>query len=246
MSFGRYFPPDADAVLAMSPQELAVPLLRVLRDRVSRERTRPIEPNDPIKLPDGMYGAQRQKVLLILAEAFSYLLREGLVIPQPPELHNYADKEGVRYTLSQAGRAMDLPGGLEQHQHASLLPKALLLPALHVTVLPLFQRRDFETEVFVAMKQVEVAVREAAGLPENLVGTGLMRKAFAADQRMGSGFAADAERQALSDLFAGAMGYFRNTTGHRTVDFTPAEAARVILFASELLSLVQERVRATQ
>jgi hypothetical protein len=181
MTFERHFPPDADAVLAMSPEELAVPLLRVLRDQ-----TRPIEPNDPLKLPDGMYGPQRQGVLLILAEAFSCLLREGLVIPQPPGFHNYADKERVRYTLSRAGRAMDLPGGLEQHQHASLLPKSLLMPSLHGTVLPLFQRRDFETAVFAAMKQVEVAVREAAGLPENLVGTGLMRKAFAADQRLGA------------------------------------------------------------
>jgi hypothetical protein len=71
-----------------------------------------------------------------------------------------------------------------------------------------------------------------------------MRKAFQADQPLGNGFAADAERQALSDLFAGAMGYFRNSTGHRSVDFQPAEAARVILFASQLLALVDERVAA--
>jgi hypothetical protein len=41
------------------------------------------------------------------------------------------------------------------------------------------------------------------------------------------------------------MGYFRNSTGHRTVDFEPAEAARVILFASEHLNMVDERERAT-
>lgn len=241
MSFERLFPPDPETVLAMRPEELAVPLLRVLR-----EKTQPIEPNDPLVLPPGMYGPLRRKILPLLAEAFAYLQREGLVVPQPPELHNYGDKSRVHYMVSREGLALDLPAGLEQHQHSRLLPKELLHPSLAGTVLPLFQRRDYETAVFAAMKQVEIAVRAVSRLPENLVGTALMRKAFAADQRLGSGFAVDAERQALSDLFAGAMGYFRNTTGHRTVDFEPAEAARVILFASELLNLVAERELATK
>jgi uncharacterized protein (TIGR02391 family) len=136
---------------------------------------------------------------------------------------------------------MTLPAGLEAYQHSRFLPKELLHPSLLTTVLPMFLRRDYENAVFAGMKQVELVVREASQLPDNLVGTALMRKAFAADQPLGEGFAVDAERQALSDLFAGGMGYYRNTTGHRTVDFTAPEASRVILFASELLNLAQSR-----
>lgn len=241
MSFQRLFPPDPEAILSMRPEELAVPLLEVLR-----AQTQPIEPNFAVSLPPAMYaGPQRREVLFLLAEAFSYLLREGFVVPQPPELHHYADKRRVYFMVSREARALELPTGLEHHQHAALLPKQLLSPLLLGTVLPLFQRRDYETAVFAAMKQVELAVRKASELPDNLVGTSLMRKAFQPDQRLGMGLPVDAERQALSDLFAGAMGYFRNTTGHRTVDFEPAEAAQVILFASELLNIVTDRTQAT-
>ena len=133
-----------------------------------------------------------------MAEAFAYLQREGLVVvPFPPELHNYMDKSRVYFMLSRAGASIELPAGLEQHQHAQLLPKELLHSSLMGTVLPLFQRRAYETAVFAAMKQVEVAVRAVSQLPENLVGTALMRKAFLADQRLGRGFAIEAERQAL-------------------------------------------------
>jgi uncharacterized protein (TIGR02391 family) len=241
MSFERYFPPDPETLLAMRPEEVAVLLLQVLRDMRG-----PIEPNFAITLPEDKYaGPARQNVLLLMAEAFAYLQREGFVVPFPPELHIYRDKNRVYFMLSREGKTIELPAGFEQHQHAQLLPKELLHSSLMSTVLPLFQRRAYETAVFAAMKQVEIAVRAVSQLPENLVGTALMRKAFLADQRLGKGFVIEAERQALSDLFAGAMGYFRNSTGHRTVDFEPAEAARVILFASELLNMVDERERAT-
>jgi uncharacterized protein (TIGR02391 family) len=94
------------------------------------------------------------------------------------------------------------------------------------------------------MKEVEVAVRSAASLPTAAVGVNLMRQAFGKDGSLSGGAAVDAERQALSDLFSGAMGYFRNATGHRKVDFTPAEAARTIIFASQLLYLVETQAKA--
>jgi hypothetical protein len=45
-----------------------------------------------------------------------------------------------------------------------------------------FMRGEFDVAVFQAMKAVEVSVRDAAGLGNNLVGVSLMREAFAVDK----------------------------------------------------------------
>jgi len=92
------------------------------------------------------------------------------------------------------------------------------------------------------MKAVEVAVREAAGLAADL-GTDLIRKAFNVE----SGALTDAsvgraERQARSDLFAGAIGSYKNPHSHRYVDLEdPDEAAEIIMLANHLLRIVDTR-----
>ena len=70
-------------------------------------------------------------------------------------------------------------------------------------------------------------------------GTDLMRRAFHVD----SGNLTDqnqhtAEKQARSDLFAGAIGSCKNPGSHRDVDLTAEEAAEMIIFASHLLRIV--------
>ena len=96
----------------------------------------------------------------------------------------------------------------------------------------LFLQGDYDTAVFRAFKQVEIAVRKAGGYGEKDRGTDLMRKAFHVE----TGNLADpkkqtAEKQALSDLFAGAIGYLRNPVSHRDIDFTAEEAAKVIIIS---------------
>jgi uncharacterized protein (TIGR02391 family) len=91
----------------------------------------------------------------------------------------------------------------------------------------------------VAAKAVEVAVRKAGGYEEGELGRKLMRKAFEsesgplADMTLESG-----ERKAQADLFAGAIGAAKNPASHRDVEMSKIEAARLILLASYLMSIV--------
>jgi Protein of unknown function (Hypoth_ymh) len=81
------------------------------------------------------------------------------------------------------------------------------------------------------MKAVEIAVREAASLTTAHIGTMLMRKAFDVEEGPLSDRAAEkAERQSRSNLFAGALGSYKNLRSHRDVDLSdPHETIEIIL-----------------
>ncbi|PPI21277.1 TIGR02391 family protein [Rathayibacter sp. AY1B5] len=104
-----------------------------------------------------------------------------------------------------------------------------------------FALGDYETASFAAMKAVEVEVRRVAGLPNELLGVALMRKAFSPkDGALRDPGAEGGEQQAIADLFAGAIGAYKNPASHRTVQFDDAvEAAEVIQLADLLLRIVQ-------
>ena len=70
-------------------------------------------------------------------------------------------------------------------------------------------RGDFDEAVFKAMKAVEIAVRERANLSDAHIGIRLMRCAFDPKNGPLTDIKAEAgEREALSDLFAGAIGSY--------------------------------------
>jgi uncharacterized protein (TIGR02391 family) len=104
-----------------------------------------------------------------------------------------------------------------------------------------FALGDYETASFAAMKAVEVEVRRVADLPNELLGVNLMRKAFSPKEGLLRDPGAEAgEQQATADLFAGAIGAYKNPASHRTVQFDdPVEAAEVVQLADLLLRIVQ-------
>ena len=119
----------------------------------------------------------------------------------------------------------------------TLSPSLLFHPILLKKAYPAFQREDFDTAVFLAFKAVEVRVRELSYLPMDLVGIGLMRKAFDVDSGILSNKKIPkAEREALSHLFAGAIGSYKNPHSHRNVELSFRESLGMLLVASHLLN----------
>jgi hypothetical protein len=86
----------------------------------------------------------------------------------------------------------------------------------------------------VAFVQVEIAMRETANLPATLVGVKLMREAFNPNAGKLT------ERERTADLFAGAIGTFKNRLSHRKFGNTdPSSVIEELLLASRLPRFVR-------
>ena len=121
-----------------------------------------------------------------------------------------------------------------------LLPKRLLHHVVSQKALPIFMKGSYGLAVFEAFKQVEIAVREAGSYAEADYGIKLMRAAFHPENGALTD-PHDTEKQAKSDLFAGAIGSYKNPGSHRDVEISAEEAAELIIFASHLLRIVDSR-----
>lgn len=174
-------------------------------------------------------------LLARLADAWAWLEARGLIGPHPEN----TESAWQRVTTDGREAATD-PHGQTKLWAADRLA-GVLDPALEEKVRPIFNLGDYETACFAAMKAVEVAVRKASGLDGAVIGVDLMRQAFKVD----GGPLADpqahrGEKVALMELFAGAIGAFKNPASHRTVHFDdPIEAAEVVQLADLLLRLLR-------
>jgi uncharacterized protein YceH (UPF0502 family) len=89
---------------------------------------------------------------------------------------------------------------------------------------------EYELAAFAAMREVEIRVRELAKADTSAIGVKLMRSAFKPEGGM-------------MELFAGAIGTFKNPPSHRQVDYDdPTEASEVVMPA-DLLMRVLDRLQ---
>jgi hypothetical protein len=110
---------------------------------------------------------------------------------------------------------------------ANLLPKGQIHPTIAGKVYPAFLRGEYDTAVFQAFREVEVAVRQAIASPATAIGVALMRDAFRATQGNQRGALSDqqlpaAEQEAMANLSQVRSDYTR--TRLATVTFRPAPA----------------------
>jgi uncharacterized protein (TIGR02391 family) len=229
--------PTADVLLELEPEDLGA----ILIDMLHRNRMGARFALSNIEMPlwnaqsPGYPHQKRQAVGRALAEAWAWLQTEGLMMPDPEQPNGW-------FCLTRRGERLKSSVDIEAYRKGSLLPASALHPGLVEKVRPMFLRGDYDDAVFKAFKTLEMAVRAIASLPDDMNAVTVMRTAFNPE----TGILTDknvvpAEREALSHLFAGAMGHAKNPGSHRTVNHHVIEAAQLIGFASYLLRVVDER-----
>lgn len=240
---------DAETLLALEPHELGLRILKLIKKRLNGKRDSISSYNsvlevatsgDPSRGTGGFPELHRKEIQLAVSEAFAWLESAGLLVPEPGQ------SSGTWLVLSRRASEIGDDKDYERVSLSALIPRSMLHHLLRESVWSSFVRGELDVAVFLAMKQVEVRVREAAGFAETDHGVPMMRSAFHKD----SGPLRDpnqneAEREALMHLFAGAIGSYKNPHSHRNVPLDdPSEAAEIVLLANHLLRIIESRLPA--
>jgi uncharacterized protein (TIGR02391 family) len=194
------------------------------------------------KLPTD-YKAQQDSVVSALLEAWSWLESEVFLVK------DHTQPSAPRFFITRRGRRLKTTQDFEAYRKANSLPKRHLHPLIAARVYPSYLRGSYDTAIFEAFREVEVAVRAAGGFSSDNFGKDLMRAAFRPSDKKeatlsaGPGPLTDAtlpisEQEAMGHLFVGAIGVYKNPSSHRHVPTNAEDAAEVIVFASQLLRIV--------
>jgi uncharacterized protein (TIGR02391 family) len=237
--FTRHLP-DAETILTLEPEEIAGFLLEFFHSIPEKDRRRNVMRPDWLGSSqplEGFPSKYHEPIALALMEGWSWLEREGLVAPLPDCLG------GGSYFITKRGTKLKRRADVDEFRKRSGLPRHILHPVVAEKAWPAFLRGEYETAVFQAFKEIEVAVRTAGGFAATDLGTALMRKAFdPGGGPLTQGAEPPPEREALAHLFAGAIGRFKNPSSHRHVTITdPGETFEMLAFASHLLRIVSDR-----
>jgi uncharacterized protein (TIGR02391 family) len=230
--------PDADAVLALEPEELA---------GLSLELITSVPPEDGIGNPLhptsfthaqtlGPYPESRRKeVEHAMAEGWNWLIREGLIAQTPGETNGW-------HFLTRKGNRLNNRADVQAYANSTLLPRGMLHPATVQCCWSAFIRGEYDTAVFQAFRELEVRIRAAGGYAADDIGVPLAQKAFS--EKNGPLTDMDAppgERVALLQMMAGALGSYKNPHSHRRVHLSAIDATEMIVMASHLMKIVDTR-----
>jgi uncharacterized protein (TIGR02391 family) len=226
-------------LLRLQPEELAGILIEVIPSAMQQDHFLLGAIVQQVLPPtgDGWPRQCERDVILAIAESLGWLVSQGLVIRDPFQPAEW-------YILTRRGRSLATKTDLEAYRRGRELPLHLLSSALAEKVEYLFLRGDYDIAVFQAFKEVEVAVRKACGYGAEVIGKTVMTRAFNTEiGPLSDTSLVPSEREAEMALFVGAIGHGKNPPSHREVGHQQATAARLIVFASHLLDIVEQRIQ---
>ncbi|MFM9879481.1 MAG: TIGR02391 family protein [Burkholderiaceae bacterium] len=230
--------PDAATVIDMHTAELAGYVLESLMSAGEMERGVWNRRNFCMQVSRGYSDVNQNpntKVGIACSTAWAWLESNGLICQHPDQ--------DIGWFLS-TKRAGEIGSREALHRVISnqQLPEEFLHPELLVNARPLFLQSRFETAVFEAFKSLEVAIRNAAKLGHEMIGVQLAGRAFHPEDGALTDKAAEkGERVALMNLMTGALGSYKNPSSHRRVEISVEEARDMLILASHLLKIVDER-----
>jgi uncharacterized protein (TIGR02391 family) len=229
--------PYPDTILELTIEELAFHVLKCIQQKEKEGDLNTLNIHNFIgTLGSEKYSEEnkeKERIIKAVVESWCWLEREIMIAPRP---------ENTRlYYITEFGELLLKESGVAKYVSSKILNKDVLDPILARKVYPIFIRGDYDTAVFQAFKEVEIRVRTAASMSPESHGTNLMREAY----KQVSGKLSDknrpkAEQQAMSDLFAGAIGLFKNPSSHRDINWEkPEECAELIYLANHLLRVTE-------
>jgi len=228
---------SAEQVVEMPVDELA---LAVVADLIAKN-----EWNEYNYLNEASQHAQfvrNDYATRAIAEALTWARAHGLIARTPGQTADAA------IFVTRAGHAA-VKSGLVKVRAGARLAEGLH-PMIERRARRQFLLGEFEQAVFVAMKAVEVRVRELAGLGDDAVGVDLINRALGPSGALTDLSAVKGEQEGTRALLAGAYAVLRNPSGHRDVDYDDvAEAAEAVTTASlimRILDRIERRIAGTK
>src|SRR6185436_3041009 len=196
--------PDVQTLLELGPEELAGVLLEEF-NKMSLQQLNQLHRDslmNDISRDEGLPMGLRQEIAGAAMEAWVWLEHESLIIPRPCSTGSI---------VSRRGKQIKDRSALQTYRRANLLPKEILHPLIVQKVSAPFLRGEYDTAVFIAYREVEVAVRNAGQFSANDLGVSLMEEAFKPNAgTLADSSETESEQLALRKLYAGAIGYYKN------------------------------------
>lgn len=182
-------------------------------------------------------GVDEYAIRVALATAWSWLVVQGLIVKDPGQVGS-----NDFYVVTPKGAAISSGADFKTYRDAAEFPRHLIDPHLADKAWLNFAAGDYDTAVFQAFKEVEIAVRAGAvGVPDRFHGVDLMRRAFGPGCPLADASAPVAEQEGLASLFVGAFGAYRNPHSHRAVSIEATEAMELLVLATHLIRIARAR-----